>query len=168
MNLDRLDPQGHIRPEADLANVQPEYQGVDDAAAELLAGEFGLLVHSAYRHDSVVQGNAVPGRSDVDVVAALLAAPVDENRRRADHAERIPVERFLVLCVDEKPQIQAPDRTAPSLPILPTTPARRSQLCPPRHRQQLLLASAPEQLPRDAASSTYRGTSSNRSVGWWW
>jgi hypothetical protein len=31
-----------------------------------------------------------------------------------------------VLCVDEKTQIQAMDRTAPCLPILPATPARRS------------------------------------------
>jgi transposase len=37
-----------------------------------------------------------------------------------------PPERALVLCVDEKSQIQALDRTAPSLPTLPTTPARRS------------------------------------------
>ena len=37
-----------------------------------------------------------------------------------------PPERALVLCVDEKSQIQALDRTAPTLPLLPTTPARRS------------------------------------------
>jgi transposase len=37
-----------------------------------------------------------------------------------------PPERALVLCVDEKSQIQALDRSAPSLPILPTTPARRA------------------------------------------
>jgi transposase len=37
-----------------------------------------------------------------------------------------PPERALVLCVDEKSQIQALDRTAPSLPLLPTTPARHT------------------------------------------
>jgi transposase len=37
-----------------------------------------------------------------------------------------PPEHALVLSVDEKTQIQALNRTAPCLPILPTTPARRS------------------------------------------
>jgi transposase len=35
-----------------------------------------------------------------------------------------PPQNALVLCVDEKSQIQALDRTAPILPMLPTTPAR--------------------------------------------
>jgi transposase len=35
-----------------------------------------------------------------------------------------PPENALVLCADEKSQIQALDRTAPCLPVLPTTPAR--------------------------------------------
>src|SRR5206468_5076314 len=37
-----------------------------------------------------------------------------------------PPERALVLCVDEKSQIQALDRSQPMLPILPGTPARMS------------------------------------------
>jgi transposase len=37
-----------------------------------------------------------------------------------------PPERALVLCVDEKSQIQALDRSQPLLPILPGTPARMS------------------------------------------
>jgi transposase len=37
-----------------------------------------------------------------------------------------PPERALVLCVDEKSQIQALDRSRPTLPILPGTPARRA------------------------------------------
>jgi transposase len=35
-----------------------------------------------------------------------------------------PPERAVVLCVDEKSQIQALDRSAPTLPMLPGTPAR--------------------------------------------
>jgi transposase len=35
-----------------------------------------------------------------------------------------PPDGALVLCVDEKSQMQAIDRTAPILPVLPTTPAR--------------------------------------------
>ena len=35
-----------------------------------------------------------------------------------------PPERAMVLCVDEKSQIQALDRSAPTLPVLPGTPAR--------------------------------------------
>jgi transposase len=37
-----------------------------------------------------------------------------------------PPERALVLCVDEKSQIQALDRSQPILPVLPGTPARMS------------------------------------------
>jgi transposase/AraC-like DNA-binding protein len=37
-----------------------------------------------------------------------------------------PPERALVLCVDEKTQIQALDRTQPVFPMLPDTPARAS------------------------------------------
>ena len=37
-----------------------------------------------------------------------------------------PPERALVLCVDEKSQIQALDRTAPVLPMMPGMPERRT------------------------------------------
>jgi transposase len=36
----------------------------------------------------------------------------------------VPPERAVVLCVDEKSQIQALERTRPILPLLPTTPTR--------------------------------------------
>jgi predicted nucleotidyltransferase len=97
MDFDHLDPEGYIRPEANLANVQPEYQGLPEAAAALLAEEFGPRLHSAYLYGSVARGNAVPGRSDVDLIAVLLAAPTDEDRVRADRVERALVERFPVL-----------------------------------------------------------------------
>ena len=37
-----------------------------------------------------------------------------------------PPDRALVLCVDEKSQIQAPDRSQPIFPLLPGTPERRT------------------------------------------
>ena len=37
-----------------------------------------------------------------------------------------PPDAAVVLCVDEKTQVQALDRTAPVLPMLPGTPARQS------------------------------------------
>jgi transposase len=37
-----------------------------------------------------------------------------------------PPERALVLCVDEKSQVQALDRTAPVLPMMPADPARQT------------------------------------------
>jgi hypothetical protein len=37
-----------------------------------------------------------------------------------------PPESAVVLCVDEKSQIQALDRTQPALPMLPGTPERRA------------------------------------------
>ena len=37
-----------------------------------------------------------------------------------------PPENAIVLCVDEKSQIQAVDRTAPTLPMMPGTPERRT------------------------------------------
>ena len=37
-----------------------------------------------------------------------------------------PPDRALVLCVDEKSQIQAVDRTEPALPMLPGMPERRT------------------------------------------
>ena len=40
-----------------------------------------------------------------------------------------PPEKALVLCVDEKSQIQAPGRTAPCLPLLSAAPARRTDDC---------------------------------------
>ena len=97
MNVDRLDAEGFIRPEADLANLQPEYQGLPEAVASLLAAHLGPRLHSAYLYGSVVRGNAVPGRSDVDALAVLLTAPVDEDRARAERVERALVGRFPVL-----------------------------------------------------------------------
>jgi uncharacterized protein len=77
--------------------VQPEYQGLPNAAAGLLAEAFRPRLHSAYLYGSIARGNAVPGRSDVDLIAVLLAAPTGEDRVRADRVERALIEQFPLL-----------------------------------------------------------------------
>jgi uncharacterized protein len=93
----RLDPEGYIVPEADLANVQPEYRGVPEAAADLLVRELGPRLHGGYLYGSVVRGNAVPGRSDLDVVAVLWTPAEAADRLAAGRVEQGLVARFPVL-----------------------------------------------------------------------
>jgi uncharacterized protein len=93
----RLDPEGYILPEADLAKVPPAYRGVPQAAAALLARELGPRLHSGYLYGSVVRGNAVPGRSDVDLVAVLLTPPDAADRVAAGRVEQGLVARFPIV-----------------------------------------------------------------------
>jgi hypothetical protein len=93
----RLDSEGYIVPEADLANVQPEYRGIPEAAADLLVRELGRRLHSGYLYGSVVRGNAVPGRSDLDLVAVLWTPAGTSDRLAASRVERGLVARFPVL-----------------------------------------------------------------------
>jgi len=97
MNRERIDPEGYIVSEADLANVQPDFEHVPKTAAELLLAEFGSRLHSGYVYGSVVRGNAVPRRSDVDVVAVLKAAPTDEDRDAARRVAQAIQERCPIL-----------------------------------------------------------------------
>jgi uncharacterized protein len=93
----RLDPEGYILPEADLARVPPEYRGVPQAAAAQLGRELGPRLHSGYLYGSVVRGNAVPGRSDLDLVAVLLTPPDDADRLAAGRVEQGLVARFPIV-----------------------------------------------------------------------
>jgi uncharacterized protein len=95
----RLDPEGYIVPEADLANVQPAYRGIPEAAADLLVRELGSRLHSGYLYGSVVRGNAVPGRSDLDLVAVLWSPAEPADRLAAARVEQGLVAGFPVLAV---------------------------------------------------------------------
>ncbi len=60
------------------------------------------------------------------LLAAAVAVALVGGLIAAATGSVVPPERAVVLCVDEKSQIQALDRTAPVLPMLPGTPARAS------------------------------------------
>jgi len=73
-----------------------------------------------------------------------------------------PPEKALVLCVDEKSQIHALDRTPPVLPMLPGGgPTTTGVTAPPRWLRRSISPSAPLSASADAA--TGRGSSSTSS-----
>jgi hypothetical protein len=92
-----VDAEGYIVPEADLGNLQPAYQGLPGVAADLLPREFGPRLHGGYLYGSIARGNAVPGRSDADLIALLWEPATAEDRRRARRVEAALEERFPVL-----------------------------------------------------------------------
>ena len=76
-----------------------------------------------------------------------------------------PPDRALVLCVDEKSQIQALDRTQPVLPMLPGMPERgpttTGATAPPRCSRRWTSPPAPSSA--NAIAATGRGSSSTSS-----
>jgi transposase len=148
----------HRRIVATTLKAPPKKFGVTHWSSRLLAGHLGIgdaTVARAWREYGVA-----PWRSETfkfstdpelvakvtDVVGLYLAPP----------------ENAVVLCVDEKSQIQALDRTAPMLPMQPGMPERRTHdyvrhgtttlfaalniatgtvtaRCQPRHRHQEFL-----------------------------
>jgi predicted nucleotidyltransferase len=62
---------------------------VDAALAEMTASfEVGLL-HSVCLYGSIPRGTALSGRSDLDLLIALRAQPVDVDRDRAHVIEAV-------------------------------------------------------------------------------
>jgi transposase len=82
--------------------------GLSQSAVSRIWRAFGLQPH---RHDS---WKLSKDPQFIDKVRDVVGLYLD------------PPEAAVVLCVDEKSQIQALDRTAPVLPMLPGTPARAS------------------------------------------
>lgn len=92
----RCDPDGYILAEAGLDRVQPEFDGVPQAAGAMLI-EFGPRLHSGYVYGSVVRGNAVPGRSDLDLLVVLRSPVTSADRVLGARVTRLLGERFPVL-----------------------------------------------------------------------
>jgi hypothetical protein len=89
-----LDADGWILPEADLANVPAAYAGVPEAAGTAMAAEFGPALHSGYLYGSVARGNAVPGRSDLDLLAVLHEPPGEADAAAAARIEATLLAQF--------------------------------------------------------------------------
>ena len=77
-----------------------------------------------------------------------------------------PPERAMVLCVDEKTQIQALNRTAPVFPMLPGTPARATHDdVPARHFKPVCRAGSGHRMHERVTQTHSTATEAGRPSG---
>jgi transposase len=136
----------------------PQRLGVTHWSARLLGAELGISFASVARIWR--KWNLQPGR--VQTFTFSTDPELDAKIRDVVGLYLAPPENAVVLCVDEKSQIPALDRTAPVLPVLPGVPEKQThdyvrngtttlfaalevatgkitQTCQPRHRHQEFL-----------------------------
>jgi predicted nucleotidyltransferase len=68
MNKSGLDPNGFILSEVSKDNILSKYRSVIDASIVALKAALPDVVHSVYVYGSIARGNAVRGKSDLDLV----------------------------------------------------------------------------------------------------
>ncbi|MBO1333768.1 nucleotidyltransferase domain-containing protein [Streptomyces sp. VRA16 Mangrove soil] len=78
-----LDPQGYIAREGSLGRIEEPFRPVVAAARDRLLDVFGARLSGAYLYGSVPRGTARPGRSDLDLLLVLRAAPTEADRADA-------------------------------------------------------------------------------------
>jgi transposase/transposase-like protein len=148
----------HRRIVAATLKAPPKKLGVTHWSSRLLAGHLGIgdaTVARAWREYGVAPWRCETFKFSTD--PELVAKVTD-----VVGLYLAPPENAIVLCVDEKSQIQALDRTAPMLPMQPGLPERRTHdyvrhgtttlfaalniatgtvtaRCQPRHRHQEFL-----------------------------
>ena len=115
----RTHKQDRHRTGATRCDVQP--QGLADNGADLGRGDQVLQCAEADLDPHTKKCNTF-----IDQSAIHLCPHRAGGRGDVVGLYLNPPERALVLCVDEKTQIQALNRTAPVFPMLPGTPARAS------------------------------------------
>ncbi len=149
----------HRRVVAATLTPPPKKYGVTHWSSRLLASHLGIgnaTVARAWREYGIQPWRCETFKFSTD--PQLVAKVTD-----VVGLYLAPPENAVVLCVDEKSQIQALDRTAPMLPMQPGLPARRTHdykrhgtttlfaaleiatgtvtaACKPRHRHQEFLA----------------------------
>ena len=136
----------------------PQHLGVTHWSARLLAAELKISFATVARIWR--KWNLQPWRSETFKFST--DPELDAKIRDVVGLYLHPPEKAVVLCVDEKSQVQALDRTAPILPIMPGIPEKQThdyirhgtttlfaalevatgrveQICLPRHRHQEFL-----------------------------
>ena len=159
---DRAKPGRPVRidqTEIVLATLEPPPADAGgDALVESAAGQAsgGQRLHRL--HDLEEVGPAAVAGRDVQVLHRPGAGSQDPRCRRAVPQ---PADKAIVLCVDEKSQVQALDRTAPVLPIRPGIPEKQTHDYI-RHGTTTLFAALEVATARSPTPAT-RGTATRSS-----
>ncbi|SFI16997.1 Nucleotidyltransferase domain-containing protein [Collimonas sp. OK307] len=85
-----LDTKGFIRT-ISCRPIQPVFQAVVDKLCEMLRDCLGSLIDSVYLYGSVARGDAMAGRSDLDVTLILIREPTLQDNQ-AIESVRISLE----------------------------------------------------------------------------
>src|SRR5512132_3852397 len=100
----------------------PEHLGVTHWSSRLLAGQLGVSHHTVAR--VWAEHDLKPWRTETFKFST--DPKLEAKVRDVVGLYLDPPERAIVVCVDEKSQIQALSRTAPSLPLRPGAAERRT------------------------------------------
>jgi transposase len=100
----------------------PEHLGVTHWSTRLLADQLGVSHHTVAR--VWAEHDLKPWRTETFKFST--DPELEAKVRDVVGLYLQPPERAIVVCVDEKAQIQALSRTAPNLPLRPGSPERRS------------------------------------------
>lgn len=92
-----LDAEGYIRREVSAAKIAPPYTEVVDTLRALYRERDSGRLHGLYLNGSVVKGTAVPGVSDLDVLAVTREAPTEEDAETARGISAILERRYPFL-----------------------------------------------------------------------
>lgn len=77
-----LDKDGYIIPEVSESSLMTEHTSTIDKAVIALTTELAGQLHSIYVYGSVARGNAVKGKSDLDLLVVFSNKPTEDQKAK--------------------------------------------------------------------------------------
>jgi predicted nucleotidyltransferase len=85
MQKSGLDSEGFIISEVSTDSILPEYKSVIDDSIMQVKNALPGLIHSVYVYGSVARGNAIKGKSDLELLVIFMRQLSDEERNTLNH-----------------------------------------------------------------------------------
>lgn len=88
MNASGLDPEGFILSDVSIDKVLPGYRKVVAVSVSALIASLPGAVHSAYVYGSVARGDAMRGKSDLDLLVVFRRKLTEQQRDTLDALQK--------------------------------------------------------------------------------